>query len=55
MLIYAAKRIHYGDDTYNMCMELVILDWVRIVSTDVPTYQASKPIGRDQGAYFKDI
>ena len=29
MLIYAAKRIHYGDDTYNMCMQLAILDWVR--------------------------
>ena len=28
MLIYAAKRIHYGDDTYNMRMELAVLDWV---------------------------
>ena len=28
MLIYAAKRIHYGDDSYNMRMELAILDWV---------------------------
>ena len=26
MLIYVAKRTHYGDDSYNMRMELAILD-----------------------------
>ena len=29
MLIYVSKRIHYGDDTYNMRVELAVLDWVR--------------------------
>lgn len=28
MLIYVSKRIHYGDDTYNMRVELAVLDWV---------------------------
>ena len=28
MLIYVLKRIHYGDDTYNMRIELAVLDWV---------------------------
>ena len=30
MLIYVPKRIHFGDDTYNMRVELAVLDWVRI-------------------------
>ena len=28
MLIYVSKRIHFGDDTYNMRVELAVLDWV---------------------------
>lgn len=28
MLIYVAKRIHFGDDIYNMRVELAVLDWV---------------------------
>ena len=28
MLIYVSKRIHYGDDTYNMRIELAVLHWV---------------------------
>ncbi|CAH3139418.1 unnamed protein product [Pocillopora meandrina] len=39
MLIYAAKRIHYGDDTYNMCMELAILDWNENVNREASSLQ----------------
>ena len=28
ILIYAAKRIHFGDDTYEMRVHLAVLDWV---------------------------
>nr|XP_058943697.1 uncharacterized protein LOC131771852 [Pocillopora verrucosa] len=39
MLIYAAKRIHHGDDTYNMCMELAILDWNENVNREASSLQ----------------
>ena len=32
MLIYVPKRIHFGDDTYNMRVELAVLDWVRMLT-----------------------
>lgn len=28
ILIYAAKRIHFGDDTYEMRVHLAVLDWL---------------------------
>ena len=28
ILIYAPKRIHFGDETYEMRVHLAILDWV---------------------------
>ena len=28
ILIYAAKRIHFGDRTYEMRVQLAVLDWV---------------------------
>ena len=31
VLIYAPKRIHFGDDTYEMRVSLAILDWVSFV------------------------
>ena len=34
MLIYVPKRIHFGDDTYNMRVELAVLDWVRMLTCD---------------------
>ena len=30
ILIYAPKSIHFGDDTYNMRVQLAVLDWVSI-------------------------
>ena len=34
MLIYVPKRIHFGDDTYNMRVELAVLHWVRMFTCD---------------------
>ena len=34
MLIYVPKRIHFGDDTYSMRVELAVLDWVRRLTCD---------------------
>ena len=34
MLIYVPKRIHFGDDTYNMRVELAVIDWVRMLTCD---------------------
>ena len=39
MLIYAAKRIHFGRaDTYEMRIQLAVLDWVMYFSHDYHVY-----------------
>lgn len=49
VLIYAPKRIHFGDDTYEMRVSLAILDWNENVGRDVYSvqyYQHSRHPGR---------
>ncbi|XP_068711084.1 uncharacterized protein [Montipora foliosa] len=49
VLIYAPKRIHFGDGTYEMRVSLAILDWNENVGRDVYSmqyYQHSRHPGR---------
>ncbi|XP_068752792.1 uncharacterized protein [Montipora capricornis] len=39
MLIYVPKRIHFGDNTYNMRVELTVLDWNENVNREVSSLQ----------------
>jgi len=39
MLIYVAKRIHFGDDIYNMRVELAVLDWNENVHREASSLQ----------------
>ncbi|XP_068684450.1 uncharacterized protein [Montipora foliosa] len=39
MLIYVPKRIHFGDNTYNMRVELAVLDWNENVNREVSSLQ----------------
>ena len=39
MFIYAAKRIHFGRaDTYEMRIQLAVLDWVMSMNHDYTVY-----------------
>lgn len=49
ILIYAAKRIHFGDETYEMRVNLAVLDWNENVGREVHSvqyYQHSRHPGR---------